>query len=223
MAGPGVGGAEGIGAIGAAGVEDPAAALGEVGKRRVGRALTCIVDDVGVPGVEVNVEGTTGAAFRGRSCKGATRHAVEGTAGGAFLGGRRSSASSSTSVGTGGGAFLGVGGTEHIPRSGIAFVATPAVDAGVWAPDGTVDPPPTPPPTIGAKLSLRSANQVRRQQAHHGTMPVRRTAAIAATSCKATAVLSWEAMTRRRHRRMLSEKAEDVERVEQEMLRQLRR
>ena len=134
---------------------------------------------------------------------------MAGTWEGAFITGRRAGIAASASLGTGGGAFLGVV-VELMAKSGGA---TPTVDAGVWAPDGIVDPPPTPPATIGAKfcttsaaaaasaapsrtwlaavvMSLRSATWSAVNRPTTGTMPVRRTAVIAATSCNATAVES---------------------------------
>ena len=149
-----------------------------------------------------------GAAFRGSWSSGVTRHVVAGTWGGAFMMGRRGVVSSSS--GTGGGAFFGVVGAELYAKSGGA---TPTVDAGVCVPDGIVDPPPTPPPTIGAKLctssvdpaasatpcwtrlaavvmSLRSATWSAVSRPTTGTIPVRRTAAIAAVNCRAIVVTS---------------------------------
>ena len=112
--------------------------------------------------------------------------------------GRRGVVSSSS--GTGGGAFLGVVGAELCAKSGGA---TPTVEAGVCAPDGIVDPPPTPPPTIRAKLctssvdpaasaspcwtrlaavvmSLRSATWSAVSRPTTGAIPARRTAVMAA-------------------------------------------
>ena len=63
-----------MGAIGAAGVEGPAVALGDVGNLFVGMALSGTFEDAGVPGVEVAVDLGIGAAFVGSSWSGTIPH-----------------------------------------------------------------------------------------------------------------------------------------------------